>query len=153
MLCCFSQSLPHHKWSLSRWDFLSLPLISLTAPRQHAGGRQTGHEICLPISTLRGPRVTSHHWQAFLGKRGTKPRLWGSRTAISSRWSAAHLSRGRQARRSFHWPAAVKSTKAITHPEPSLAERDATPGRGRGRAFSPSGPLCDVIWGMLPEGL
>lgn len=46
-------------------------LISLTTQRQQMGGQETGHEICLPISTLSRSNVTSHHWQLFLGKQET----------------------------------------------------------------------------------
>ena len=59
----FPQSLSRYKLNPSSWDFPALFLMSLTTPRRQAGGQETGHEICLPISTLGGSSVTSHHQQ------------------------------------------------------------------------------------------
>lgn len=63
--------LTHYKLNLSRGGLSSLFLISLTTQRQQTGGQETGHEICLPISTLSRSSVTSHHQQLCLEKRET----------------------------------------------------------------------------------
>lgn len=50
---------------------LGLPVPVFNIPNNFEaanGGQETGHEICLPISTLSGPNVTSDHQQDFLGK-------------------------------------------------------------------------------------
>lgn len=59
----FPQGLSRYKLNLSSWDFPALFLTSLTTAKQQAGGQETGQEICLPISTLGGSSVTSHHHQ------------------------------------------------------------------------------------------
>lgn len=49
---------------------LGLPVPVFNIPNNFEaanGGQETGHEICLPISTLSGPSVTSDLQQGFLG--------------------------------------------------------------------------------------